>query len=310
MSHILRLDNPTHMREITYSKWCAIWQTFIYPDRCAISETNQMRYFFVFSFALFLITDASAQESAYAKMLRQDSLDFVDFVSYFDTPLEYDINNSRESIPFKYYYKFFRQEYNEYDVSIEPYILVNKKKNVTVIILIHHPEGGFSGTYVLGTFKPNGQLVNSNNIGNVTIDSSGGNYCDLNIVNENLLEIQRYHYQVFDETRHLITSQILYEYYHIADDQFYKIDQYYSHGRSYPMGSFRLLKPEEIANASKSSLELMKNEIFADHGLIFKSDKLIEYFEKQDWYDARYKDVNQSLTELELENIRRILKKD
>ena len=269
-----------------------------------------MRYFFIFSLTLFLLADASAQESAYAEMLRQDSLDFVDFVSYFETPLEYDIDNARESIPFKYYYKFFRQEFSEYDVSIEPYLLINNKKNVTVIILIHHPEGGFSGTYVLGTFKPNGQLVNSNNIGSVLIDASGGSYCDLNLVNGNLLEIQRYHYQVFDETRHLINTQILYDYYHITDELFYKIDQYYSLGRSFPMGSFRLLKPEEIANASKSSQDMMRNEIFADHGLIFKSEKWSTYFENIDWYDARYEDVNHLLTELELENIRRILKKD
>ena len=269
-----------------------------------------MKYYLIFNLALFLFADASAQESAYAKMLRQDSLDFVEFVSYFEKHQEYNVDNSRESIPFIYYYKFFVKEYSEYDVSIEPFLLVNNKKNVTVIILIHHPEVGFSGTYVLGTFKPNGQLVNSNIIGSVAVDASGGYYCDLNLVNGNLLEIQRYQYQVFDETRHLINSQISYDYYHITDEQFYKIDQFYSLGRSYPMGSFRLLKPEEIANASKSSLDIMRNEIFADHGLIFKSDKWNDYFEKQDWYDARYEDVNHTLTELERENIRRILKED
>lgn len=266
-----------------------------------------MKYFYIFCAALFLLEDASAQEGAYEKMLMQDSLDLADFVSYFETPQGYNIDNSRESIPFKYYYKFFRQEYNEYDISIEPYLLVNNKKNITVIILIYHPEGGFSGTYVLGTFKPDGQLVNSINLGSVIIDESGGSYCDLYLANEKLLEIQRYQYQVYDETRHLINGQIQYDYYQITDEQFYKIDQNFSHGRFYPMGSYRLLRTEEIANASKSSLDIMRNEIFADHGLIFESDKWNVYFEKQEWYDARYKDVNQSLTELERENIKRIL---
>jgi len=33
MSHFLRPDNQAKMRETSYAKWCAIWQTFIYPDR-------------------------------------------------------------------------------------------------------------------------------------------------------------------------------------------------------------------------------------------------------------------------------------
>jgi hypothetical protein len=33
MTHILRPNCPTQIRDITYAKWCAIWQKFIYPNR-------------------------------------------------------------------------------------------------------------------------------------------------------------------------------------------------------------------------------------------------------------------------------------
>ena len=46
MLHILHPDNPTHIREYTYAKWCAIWQTFIYPNRQESFEIrNESDYF-------------------------------------------------------------------------------------------------------------------------------------------------------------------------------------------------------------------------------------------------------------------------
>lgn len=36
MSHILRPDNPTQIREITYAKWCAIWQNVYLPEPLGI----------------------------------------------------------------------------------------------------------------------------------------------------------------------------------------------------------------------------------------------------------------------------------
>lgn len=33
MSHILHPDNQTLIRRIMYAKWCANWQTYIYPNR-------------------------------------------------------------------------------------------------------------------------------------------------------------------------------------------------------------------------------------------------------------------------------------
>ena len=53
----------------------------------------------------------------------------------------------------------------------------------------------------------------------------------------------------------------------------------------------------------KSELRLMRNEIFAAHGHIFKSGDLIAYFSKQLWYKPCCSDVTDKLSETERFNV-------
>ena len=50
-------------------------------------------------------------------------------------------------------------------------------------------------------------------------------------------------------------------------------------------------------------LRLMRNEVFARHGYIFKTNEMREYFSSQDWYEPKFDDVNHLLTDLEKVNI-------
>jgi hypothetical protein len=47
----------------------------------------------------------------------------------------------------------------------------------------------------------------------------------------------------------------------------------------------------------------MRNEIFARHGYIFKTNDMKLYFESQAWYSPKYEDVTSFLTEIEKGNI-------
>jgi len=75
----------------------------------------------------------------------------------------------------------------------------------------------------------------------------------------------------------------------------------------YPQGSERLLTDSDLQGISKSELRIMRNEIFARHGYIFKSDDLKEHFGNQSWYSPKYADVNSMLTNIEQKNVRFIL---
>lgn len=58
---------------------------------------------------------------------------------------------------------------------------------------------------------------------------------------------------------------------------------------------------------SIEDLDLMRNEIYAAHGYIFKNKKWKDYFGKQPWYKAQFNNVDDKLTEIEKHNITAIL---
>ena len=63
------------------------------------------------------------------------------------------------------------------------------------------------------------------------------------------------------------------------------------------------LSKSELINYSKSELRLIRNEIFARHGYIFKSKDLAEYFSKKTWYKPQFNNVMDKLSSIERNNI-------
>jgi hypothetical protein len=71
----------------------------------------------------------------------------------------------------------------------------------------------------------------------------------------------------------------------------------------YPVASSRILTYDDVQYLSKDELSIMRNEIFARHGFIFKTQKMIDYFNKQKWYRPMHNDVYGKLTPIEKKNI-------
>ncbi len=71
----------------------------------------------------------------------------------------------------------------------------------------------------------------------------------------------------------------------------------------YPQASERLLTPSDLSSMNKEDLRIMRNEIFARHGYIFKTVDMKSYFAKQSWYRGNYNDVSSMLTSIEKSNI-------
>ena len=84
--------------------------------------------------------------------------------------------------------------------------------------------------------------------------------------------------------------------------------KYVNPKRRYHQASSDFLREDDLKEFSMEELSVMRNEIFAGYGYIFKSDKWKEYFSKQEWYTPRYENVNSWLTIIEKHNIDLILR--
>jgi len=71
----------------------------------------------------------------------------------------------------------------------------------------------------------------------------------------------------------------------------------------YPEASTRLLTRADLKGKPASELQIMRNEIYARHSLIFESRNMREYFGGQTWYIPKTKNVRAKLSQTEIANI-------
>jgi len=76
----------------------------------------------------------------------------------------------------------------------------------------------------------------------------------------------------------------------------------------FPEASVRLLSEGDFSAISKEDLKVMRNEIFARHGFVFKTPEMKSYFATQSWYHGQYDDVTPMLSSIEKQNIALIKK--
>lgn len=81
----------------------------------------------------------------------------------------------------------------------------------------------------------------------------------------------------------------------------------------YPQASQKVLKDSELLDFNAWEMKIMRNEIFARYGYVFKSDAMKNYFGQQSWYTSLKKldyndDGSSYLTDIELANIKTLLR--
>ncbi|MGG1678242.1 YARHG domain-containing protein [Neobacillus sp. NRS-1170] len=69
-----------------------------------------------------------------------------------------------------------------------------------------------------------------------------------------------------------------------------------------PASDKRVMREEDITNLTKEQLRLARNEIYARHGHVFKSQDLQNYFSSKSWYHPD-PSFDGSLNEVEKENV-------
>lgn len=72
--------------------------------------------------------------------------------------------------------------------------------------------------------------------------------------------------------------------------------------REFGIASMKLLRLSDLQDMSKEKLRLMRNEVFASYGHVFKSQDLQEYFGKKSWYQPTG-DATEKLSDIEKLNV-------
>ncbi|KAA1243918.1 YARHG domain-containing protein [Aquimarina sp. RZ0] len=71
--------------------------------------------------------------------------------------------------------------------------------------------------------------------------------------------------------------------------------------------SHRVFTEEELKEKTEEELAIIKNEIFAAHGYMFKKEMWQDYFESKSWYTPSDQDATEKLTPIEKKNIELIV---
>ena len=78
-------------------------------------------------------------------------------------------------------------------------------------------------------------------------------------------------------------------------------------GEKIPDSSDVKINSKQLEGMTAEDIRIARNEIYARHGLIFKSEDLQEYFSAQPWYKGTVDDASKiELSELEQDNIKTI----
>jgi hypothetical protein len=79
-----------------------------------------------------------------------------------------------------------------------------------------------------------------------------------------------------------------------------------ANGRTYTQVSTGYLDATSLTTYSKTDLKIMRNEIFAVYGYIFKTEPLKSHYGAMRWYKPEHENVENMLTDIEKANVQLI----
>jgi len=224
---------------------------------------------------------------------------------------------------FNYFMQIFRSsgpvpnhltlKYLDIDIS-DPavtYSGINNRKIITVnddfTIVTYSFNNSMEELFFMTSFTNSGNLVSRLEIGSEGGDQEYYESTSYSILQNNDLLVKKEITREIDDVEH----DTIYDYIEILSTgeihQHTNVDKD-TYVRKYEQASSRELTADELRPLSKTELRIMRNEIFANHGYIFKTAGMKEYFSGKKWYVPRYENVDDMLTQIEKDNIQLIRK--
>lgn len=178
-------------------------------------------------------------------------------------------------------------------------------KDVSYTVLVSGIIGAGAGgdNIHLYSFNRNGKILKRSFVGGNYFYEDFGKNCNVKIINDSLVQVTNSSYSDSDYTE---KEEI--DYYYINKFIHKEVDKgLIDKRRDFWIASYRIIETKELQKLTINELEIMRNEIFAAHGYIFKTSKWKDYFKDKSWYNPQYVNVNDNLTLIEKINIQNII---
>jgi hypothetical protein len=253
--------------------------------------------------------------ASYISLISQDNScdDLKSFISFFDkSNSEITSPEKFAEIPLNLSVSILGDKIIDKSIiAVKAVAIFDSNPNVVSIIEIVDSAKDYSSSYDILLFSKNCTLIKSKILGLTTFMDEYGNECLLNMINDSLLEVKtKYFSHNSDDKEEILFSPCFF--YLINSSGFESISlSKPSKGRLFPQASSEVIDLQMLTKMSIDDLYLMRNEIYADYGYIFPTNKWERYFQKQKWYTPRYKEVSKMMTIIEkinLDNISKLLK--
>jgi hypothetical protein len=183
-------------------------------------------------------------------------------------------------------------------------LVVVAEKFLCVSVSYSHIAGAGSDVKKLYAFDPAGNLIDSFDMYEFESADEDCSYSAKCTYSSNILFI-KYETDCSHEGKSIKTRMISFSGNGKISASDYRIIDI---GRDYYMASTELLPVPMLLKMGKNELATMRNEIYAAHGFIFKTDKWKKHFENKLWYEPIHDNIDQLLSPLEKANIELIKK--
>jgi len=188
---------------------------------------------------------------------------------------------------------------------------INKNNNV-ITLIIHESQRVGSRAFLI-SFSKKGKIINERRIMNAFDgdDLSKPSFGYTYSLKGKQVKIKYCKSNPKINIKGLITrnDSIWYSYVNINESGYFfdfSEQKYSNKERLFPEASEKLLTKTELLNLTLDDSGIMRNEIFASKGYIFKTKRFNSYFSEQEWYYPKLDNVESKLSDIEEENIQLI----
>jgi hypothetical protein len=180
------------------------------------------------------------------------------------------------------------------------------RASVTILVNQFIPAGAGGNTISIYSFALGGLLISFERIVSMNAEDEFPSKHRMEFINDSIIWITDYSRQ--EVKSGLLKTRETHFYYVFGEEGYIEIENLkYFNPAGIFQSSSRIYDLQELGSLCTEDLDIMRNEIFAKHGYIFKTEKWRKYFENKEWYKPEFEDVTDKLTAIEVVNLYHLL---